>query len=64
MTVIGVTTLSTLAMALYPMVVQLLRLDAIKAGFFLGGAIHDVAQGVGVGYSISAETGDAATVAS
>ncbi|WP_245660963.1 YeiH family protein [Polaromonas jejuensis] len=61
-TVIGVSTLSTLAMVMYPMVVRLLGLDALNAGFFLGGTIHDVAQVVGAGYSMGSETGDAATV--
>jgi len=61
-TVIGVSTLSTIAMVLYPMVVRLLGLDPLNAGFFLGGTIHDVAQVVGAGYSMGQETGDAATV--
>jgi len=61
-TVIGVSTLSTLAMVLYPLVVRLLELDALNAGFFLGGTIHDVAQVVGAGYSMGQETGDASTV--
>ena len=60
-TVIGVSALSTLAMIVYPMVVRSLELDAAQAGIFLGGTIHDVAQVVGAGYSMSAETGDAAT---
>lgn len=60
--VIGVTTLSTLAMVVYPLLVRLLGLDAQSAGFFLGGTIHDVAQVVGAGYSMGSETGDAATV--
>ena len=61
-TVIGVTALSTLAMILYPLVVGLLGLDHHGAGVFLGGTIHDVAQVVGAGYSMSQETGDTATV--
>jgi uncharacterized integral membrane protein (TIGR00698 family) len=60
-TVIGVSALSTLAMVVYPMVVRALELDAAQAGIFLGGTIHDVAQVVGAGYSISREAGDAAT---
>lgn len=60
-TVIGVTTLSTLAMVLYPMLVSAFGLDATDAGIFLGGTIHDVAQVVGAGYSLSAKTGDTAT---
>jgi uncharacterized integral membrane protein (TIGR00698 family) len=61
-TVIGVTALSTLAMILYPLVVGLFDLDHRAAGIFLGGTIHDVAQVVGAGYSVSPETGDAATI--
>lgn len=61
-TVIGVSTLSTLAMVLYPLVARWLALDPLQAGLFLGGTIHDVAQVVGAGYSMGQETGDAATV--
>jgi uncharacterized integral membrane protein (TIGR00698 family) len=61
-TVIGVSALSTIAMIVYPMLVQLVGLDPPQAGIFLGGTIHDVAQVVGAGYSISPETGDTATV--
>lgn len=61
-TVIGVSTLSTLAMVLYPLVARLLELNSLQAGLFLGGTIHDVAQVVGAGYSMGHETGDAATV--
>jgi len=61
-TVIGVSTLSTLAMVLYPMVAQLLALTSLQAGAFIGGTVHDVAQVVGAGYSISQEAGDAATL--
>lgn len=61
-TVIGVTALSTLAMILYPLVVGSLGLDHRAAGIFLGGTIHDVAQVVGAGYSVSPETGDTATI--
>lgn len=60
-TVIGVTTLSTLAMIVYPMVVGAFGLGETEAGIFLGGTIHDVAQVVGAGYSVSAKTGDTAT---
>ncbi|MGN5478279.1 putative sulfate exporter family transporter [Cupriavidus basilensis] len=60
--VISVSTLSTVAMVLYPMLAQLLALPAVQAGAFIGGTIHDVAQVVGAGYSISHEAGDAATL--
>jgi len=61
-TVIGVSALSTLAMIAYPMLARALGLDASAAGVFLGGTIHDVAQVVGAGYSLSRETGDVATL--
>ncbi|MEO0358062.1 MAG: putative sulfate exporter family transporter [Pseudomonadota bacterium] len=61
-TVLGVTVLSTLAMIAYPIIVDQLHLDTLQAGVFLGGTIHDVAQVVGAGYSVSEETGDTATL--
>lgn len=60
--VIGVTSLSTLAMIFYPMISGALSLNDSEAGLFLGGTIHDVAQVVGAGYSISEPTGDTATL--
>ena len=61
-TVIGVSVLSTLAMILYPMIARFFELTPVEAGVFLGATIHDVAQVVGAGYSMSTETGDVATV--
>lgn len=61
-TIAGVTALSTLAMVLYPVIVKFLDLDPHQAGIFLGGTIHDVAQVVGAGYSISHEVGDYAVL--
>lgn len=61
-TVITVTALSTIAMILYPALTAMLGMDAHDSGLFLGGTIHDVAQVVGAGYSVSEETGDIATV--
>ncbi|WP_265501635.1 YeiH family protein [Paracoccus beibuensis] len=61
-TVITVTALSTVAMILYPALTAMLGLDAHHSGLFLGGTIHDVAQVVGAGYSVSEESGDIATV--
>lgn len=60
-TVIAVTTLSTLAMILYPLLTDALKLNDVLAGVFLGGSIHDVAQVIGAGYSISPEAGNVAT---
>ncbi|GAB3658103.1 YeiH family protein [Ramlibacter alkalitolerans] len=61
-TVIGVSALSTLAMVLYPVLTGWLGLSDAQAGLFLGATIHDVAQVVGAGYSISTPAGDAATL--
>lgn len=61
-TVAGVTLLSTAAMVAYPLIVAWFGLDAHASGVFLGGTIHDVAQVVGAGYSISSEVGDAAVL--
>ena len=49
-------------MVLYPIVAQLLNLSPTHTSIFLGGTIHDVAQVVGAGYSVSEETGDLATL--
>ena len=62
MVVVTVTVLSTLAMVIYPLVAKLLHLPPERAGLFLGGTIHDVAQVVGAGYMLSPETGDYATI--
>src|SRR5438552_5832180 len=61
-TIAGVTALSTIAMILYPVIVSVAGLGANQAGIFLGGTIHDVAQVVGAGYSISPEVGDYAVL--
>lgn len=61
-TVLSVTVLSTMAMVVYPIIAQALDLGAVANGVFLGGTIHDVAQVVGAGFSVSQETGDTATL--
>ena len=43
------------------MIAHTLGLDPRAAGIFLGATIHDVAQVVGAGYSMSQQTGDVAT---
>ena len=60
-TVIGVTTFSTAAMVFYPIAGDWLQFSSTDMGFFIGATIHDVAQVVGAGYSVSPETGDLAT---
>jgi uncharacterized integral membrane protein (TIGR00698 family) len=60
-TIVGVSTLSTLAMIAYPIFTQMAGLDARTSGIFIGATIHDVAQVIGAGYSVSQEAGDVAT---
>ncbi|HEY0555136.1 MAG TPA: YeiH family protein [Thermoanaerobaculia bacterium] len=61
-TVLGVTVLSTIAMIVYPVITSVAGLGPLATGVFLGGTIHDVAQVVGAGFSISDETGETATL--
>lgn len=60
-TVFGVTLLSTLAMVIYPIIAALIGLDEKATGIFLGGTIHDVAQVVGAGFSVSEPVGETST---
>jgi uncharacterized integral membrane protein (TIGR00698 family) len=62
LTVVAVTTLSTVAMIFYPAVFSALGLTDLESGFLVGATVHDVAQVVGAGYSISDPAGDIATV--
>lgn len=61
-TVVAVTTLSTVAMVLYPLLFSVLGFSDEQAGFLIGATIHDVAQVVGAGFSISDEAGNVATL--
>ena len=61
-TVVGVTTLSTLAMMIYPLLATVFDFDDQSAGIFIGATVHDVAQVVGAGYTISTEAGDTSTI--
>ena len=61
-TVVLVTTLSTVAMIVYPILASLFDFDGFYTGVFFGATIHDVAQVVGAGYSISEEAGDTSTI--
>jgi uncharacterized integral membrane protein (TIGR00698 family) len=61
-TVIAVTTLSTVAMVAYPVLFDALSFSEAQTGFLIGATIHDVAQVVGAGYSVSETAGDKATV--
>ena len=61
-TVVAVTTLSTVAMVLYPILTGLLGFDDWQAGVFIGATIHDVAQVVGAGFSVSEAAGETSTI--
>ncbi|ACL57664.1 YeiH family protein [Methylobacterium nodulans] len=60
--VIGVNLLATGAMLLYPLLGHWLGFTDRATGILLGGTIHDVAQVVGSGYSVSEEAGNAAVI--
>ena len=62
LTVVGVTTLSTMAMVAYPLIAERLGLDPRDAAVFLGGSIHDVAQVAGAGFTMSPEIGESAVL--
>lgn len=61
LTVVGVTAMSTLAMIVYPMLFHYVGLADVESGYMIGATIHDVAQVVGAGYSVSDTAGDIAT---
>ena len=62
LTIIGVATLSTVAMVAYPPIAIALGMDARTAGVFLGASIHDVAQVVGAGFMLSPDAAETATI--
>lgn len=59
---IGISAMSATAMVVYPMLAHAAGFSDGRAGFLLGGAIHDVAQALGAGYSYSPEAGRIATI--
>ena len=61
-TVMAVTALSTVAMIIYPILFEALGFTEIQQGFLIGATIHDVAQVVGAGFSVSDEAGAMATI--
>ncbi len=60
-TVIAVTALSTVAMIIYPIIFEKFNFSQTQLGIIFGSSIHDVAQVIGAGFSISEKTGDIAT---
>lgn len=61
-TVMAVTALSTIAMVLYPLLFGALGFSEVQQGFLIGATIHDVAQVVGAGFSVSDTAGEMATI--
>ncbi len=61
-TVMAVTALSTIAMVAYPLLFQVLGFTEWQQGFLIGATIHDVAQVVGAGFSVSDSAGEIATI--
>lgn len=61
-TVMAVTALSTIAMVAYPLLFQALDFSELQQGFLIGATIHDVAQVVGAGFSVSDTAGEIATI--
>lgn len=61
-TVMAVTALSTIAMVAYPVLFQSFGFSEVQQGFLIGATIHDVAQVVGAGFSVSDTAGETATV--
>ncbi|NNU82079.1 putative sulfate exporter family transporter [Halovulum dunhuangense] len=61
-TVLGVTVLSTIAMIVYPILTRALGFDDVTAGLFIGATVHDVAQVVGAGFTISETAGETSTL--
>ena len=60
LTVVIVTSLSTMAMIIYPLIARATGLQPTLAGIFFGGTIHDVAQVVGAASAVSTRSGDIA----
>lgn len=60
--VVAVNALSTVAMIVYPPVARLAGFDDHTAGILFGATIHDVAQVVGAGYSVSERAGNTAVI--
>lgn len=59
---VAIAAASAVAMSVYPALAQLVGLSDRQAGFFLGASIHDVAQALGAGFSISDDAGETATI--
>ncbi len=61
--IISVSVLSSVGMLFYPLITHVLGLSDVSAGFVVGGSLHNVAQAIASGLSISPESGEAAAIA-
>jgi len=59
---VGISSMSSLAMVIYPSIAEALGFSDGQAGYFLGGSVHDVAQALGAGYAFSPAAGETATI--
>jgi uncharacterized integral membrane protein (TIGR00698 family) len=62
LTLVGVSLASALAMTVYPVLAAQFNLSDAQAGFLIGASIHDVAQAIGGGFSVSPQAGETATI--
>jgi uncharacterized integral membrane protein (TIGR00698 family) len=60
--IIAVSVLSAAGIVLYPLLTKLLSFDDVTAGFVLGGSLHNVAQAIAAGFSVSDTAGETATL--
>jgi uncharacterized integral membrane protein (TIGR00698 family) len=62
LTLVGIAAASAIAMSIYPVLMPILGFNDAQSGFVMGASIHDVAQALGAGYSISNSAGETATI--
>jgi len=60
--IVGVTMLSTVGMVVYPFILLAFGLNQTDMGVVLGASLHNVAQAVASGFTVSDQAGDAATI--
>ncbi len=61
-TLVGITVASSVALFAYPILAANIGLNDYQAGFLIGVSIHDVAQSISAGFSVSDEAGGTATI--
>jgi len=60
--IVAVSLLSAAGILLYPLLTSALALSDASAGFVLGGSLHNVAQAIAAGFSVSDPAGEMATL--